>query len=78
MTNERRKPMWKIGDIVQIDPESDEVFGGCLMTVTEPKIWGAQGFFEIPGEGRAFYRVKYENAVRVGFVEWIWENKEEE
>lgn len=69
--------MWQEGDIVQIDPEYDEMFGGCLMVVTEPKNWGAQGFFNVPGQGLAFYRVNFENAVRVGRTEWLWKENEE-
>jgi hypothetical protein len=63
----------KIGDIVQIDPEHDEMFGACLMIVTEPKEWGAQGYVRVPGNegGNAFYRCKYENMELVGFAEWV-------
>ena len=32
------------GDVVQIDPAHDPVFGGAFMVVTEPKSWGAQGY----------------------------------
>ena len=34
---------WSVGQVVQINPEHDEVFGGCLMVITDPKSWGAQG-----------------------------------
>lgn len=65
----------KVGDIYQIDPEHDKMFGACLMIVTEPKTWGAQGYIIIPGEngGMAFYRAKYANMVKVGYAEWIRE-----
>jgi|GEM_PF-987406 len=63
---------WNVGDIVQIDPAHDKVFGACFMVVTEPKSWGAQGYFQAPGkDGLAYYRVKFENAIRVGVVEWM-------
>lgn len=62
---------------MQIDPEHDDTFGGCLMIVTEPKSWGAQGYFDVPGKGRAFYRVKHEHAVKVGGVEWYAESEED-
>jgi len=63
----------KIGDIVQIDPEHDDMFGACLMIVTEPKEWGAQGYVNVPGKdgGLAFYRCKYANMERVGTAVWI-------
>lgn len=70
--------IWVKGDILQIDPEHDHIFGGCFMLVTEPKEWGAQGFFDVPGEGKAFYRVDHENATRVGFAEWLPEEEEED
>ncbi len=68
------------GDIYQIKPEADDVFGGCLMTVTEPKKWGAQGYFMVPGEkgGLAYYRCKYENMLFVGKAAWIFEINLEE
>jgi hypothetical protein len=63
----------EVGDVYQIDPEYDKVFGGCLMLVSEVKTWGAVGYFNLPGEdeGVAFYRCKYENMVRVGKAEWV-------
>ena len=58
------------GDIVQINPEHDETFGGSLMVVEEVKSWGFQGYVEIPGKGKAYYRVPSEQAVRVGRAAW--------
>jgi hypothetical protein len=68
----------QVGDIVQIDPAHDEVFGGCFMQVTEPKPWGAQGFVvALPSErtkaGRAFYRCKFEHMEFVGKAVWVSE-----
>lgn len=66
--------VWNVGDIIQIDPESDLVFAACLMVVTEPKPWGAQGLFlvpDAPSPKTAYYRVKFENGVRVGRVSWF-------
>lgn len=63
---------WQAGDIVQVDPDHDETFGGCLMVVSEPKAWGAQGYFDIPGEnGRAYYRLPHEAGERVGRAVWV-------
>ncbi len=71
----------KLGDVVQIDPEHDDVFGGCFMLVTEPKDWGAQGFvhalpgYDDKGEttegGRAYYRCEFEDMEYVGRAEWV-------
>lgn len=70
--------MWKKNDVIQIDPAHDEMFGGCFMIVTEPKSWGAQGYCQAPGEsGQAFYRLKFENGVRIGSAEWIIDTEDE-
>ena len=62
----------KIGDIVQIDPEHDDVFGGCMMTVSEPKAFGAQGYVQIPGkDGLAYYRCSWANMELVGRAAWV-------
>lgn len=66
----------EVGDVVQIDPLHDDVFGACFMQVTEPKSWGAQGFvLVLPGEnkpkGQAFYRCKFENMEYVGKAAWV-------
>lgn len=59
------------GDVVQIDPDHDERFGGCFMVVTEPKSWGAQGYVSVPGASVAYYRCPTEAMVKVGMAEWI-------
>lgn len=69
---------WVVGDILQIDPDHDEVFGGCLMIVTQVANWGAQGFFDVPGQGQAFYRVEPEHAEKVGRVVWFPDSEEED
>lgn len=63
--------MFEKGDVVQIDPSHDDVFGGSFMLVTEPKSWGAMGFVVIPGQGNAYYRVPFDKCVKVGKAEWI-------
>lgn len=60
------------GDIVQINPGHDEVFGGMLMIVTEPKSWGAQGYVQIAGKGEAYYRCSFGNMeLTNGHLEWL-------
>ena len=61
------------GDVIQIDPEHDSRFGGCLMMVTEPKPWGAQGFVAIPdadGPQNAYYRCNFADMEYVGRAAW--------
>ena len=71
----------KIGDIVQLSPETckNKMFSGCLMTVTEPKSWGAQGYVqalgvhEQPG-GQAYYRATWDEMEPTGGrAEWVVE-----
>ena len=78
MNNEEQQT-WEVGDVLQIDPEHDKVFGAAFLVVTEPKAWGAQGYVIIPGEdGLAYYRVKFSTAKKVGKAEWIISEKEED
>ncbi len=68
----------KEGQIVQLNPETvgNPMFAACMMVVTEPKSWGAQGYVQALGEngkpgGRAYYRAKWEEMEPVGHAEWI-------
>ncbi len=68
----------KEGDLVQIHPEkaSNPMFAGCVMVVTEPKSWGAQGYVQALGAlgnpgGQAYYRAKWEEIQPVGKAEWV-------
>ena len=64
----------EVGDVVQIDPAHDERFGGCMMQVTEPKAWGAQGFCVSPAtDGQYFYRCSFEHMEYVGKAVWVKE-----
>jgi hypothetical protein len=76
----------KIGDLVQIDPDHDPIFGGHFMVVTEPKEWGAQGYcptfpikdgspMVVTYKGMAYYRCRFENMELVGKAEWIKHNE---
>lgn len=62
-----------VGEIVQLNPETcrNRMFAGCMMTVTEPKQWGAQGYVQGLGQneepaGQAYYRAKWEEMERTG------------
>jgi len=63
----------KIGDVVQIAPSHDPLFGGHFMVVTEPKSWGAQGYVVMldKDKGLAYYRCKFEHMEYVGKAIWI-------
>ena len=48
----------QIYDIVQVDPSRD-VFGGCMVVVTEIKTWGIQGYVQSAGvPGQQYIRLK--------------------
>jgi hypothetical protein len=50
-----------IGDIVQVNPDK-EMFGACLVVVTEVKSWGIQGYVQNAGvNGQAYIRLKTED-----------------
>ena len=52
--------MIEIGSIVQVDP-SKEVFGGCMVVVTEVKSWGIQGYVQSAGvEGQQYIRLTFD------------------
>lgn len=38
--------------VVQLNPETvrSPMFAGCMMVITEPKLWGAQGYVQGLGE----------------------------
>ena len=57
----------KVGEVVQLSPEDcrNRMFAGCIMTVTEPKTWGAQGYVQALGTdekpgGMAYYRANWD------------------
>lgn len=66
------------GQLVQLNPERvrNPVFASCIMVVTEPKAFGAQGYVQAPGAdgqpgGQAYYRAKWEEMEPVGMAEWV-------
>jgi hypothetical protein len=61
----------QVGEIVQLSPRTaNPAFGCCLMVVTEPKSWGAQGYVQALGTttpgGQAYYRASWEDMERTG------------
>lgn len=70
----------KANDVVQLNPETvgNPMFAGCFMVITEPKLWGAQGYVQALGENgqagaQAHYRAKWEEMQYIGGAEWIVE-----
>lgn len=62
----------EVNDIVQLAPTTgNPMFACCMMTVTEVKPWGAQGYVQGLGEngkqvGQAYYRAKWEEMEKTG------------
>jgi len=47
----------KVGDIVQVSPDR-ELFGACMVVVTEVRSWGIQGYVQSVGvEGQQYIRL---------------------
>lgn len=69
----------KEGDVVQLAPTvSNPRFAGCMMVITEPKSWGAQGYVQALGAlgqhgGQAYFRAKWEEMEYVGSAVWVAE-----
>ena len=61
------------GEIVQLSPQTcrNRMFAGCMMTVTEPKVFGAQGYVQTTGRdgkpgGQAYYRALWDEIEKTG------------
>lgn len=69
----------QIGEIVQLVPgvTRNEAFAGCLMVVSEPKAFGAQGYVQALGSrdapgGQAYYRANWEEMeLTGGMAPWV-------
>lgn len=65
------------GVVVQLSPTvGNPMFAFCMMTVSEVKSWGAQGYVQSLGQdgkpgGQAYYRAKWEEMEYVGQALWI-------
>jgi hypothetical protein len=65
-----------IGDIVQVNPEK-EMFGACMVVVTEIKSWGIQGYVQNAGvNGQAYIRLKIQDFEHTGGTA-VWIRGEE-
>jgi hypothetical protein len=65
------------GTVVQLSPSArNPMFAGCMMTVDEPKEWGALGFVQSLGAngkpgGRAYYKAEWKEMEFVGKAVWV-------
>lgn len=61
-----------VGQIVQVKPEL-EMFGACMVVVTEQKSWGIQGYVQSAGvPGQQYIRLKHEDfELTGGMAIWV-------
>jgi hypothetical protein len=61
-----------VGQIVQVKPEF-EMFGACMVVVTEQKSWGIQGYVQSAGvPGQQYIRLKHEDfELTGGMAVWV-------
>lgn len=64
--------MIEVNDVVQVDPRVD-VFGGCMVVVTEVKSWGVQGYVQSAGVlGQQYIRLKFADVEATGGqAKWV-------
>ena len=62
----------KVSDIVQVSPDK-EMFGGCMVVVTEVKSWGIQGYVQsVSIKGQHYIRLANDDFESTGGkVVWI-------
>ena len=68
----------KPGMVVILVPDvvRNKMFNGCLMTITEVKDWGCQGYVQALGSkgemgGQAYYRANWDEMEFIGFNGWV-------
>ena len=60
----------QVGEVVQINPERNKLWGGCVAVVDEPKGFGALIAILIPGARAIYLRVLFEDIEPIGKVVW--------
>lgn len=56
----------KVGDIVQVNPDK-EMFGACMVVVSELKSFGIQGYVQSAGvNGQQYIRLKFDEFESTG------------
>lgn len=52
--------------VVQINENGQEGWVGCLVQVSDVRNWGVQGWVQVPEEGLAYIRLKWEEIDYIG------------
>lgn len=65
-------PRYAVGDIVQVNPEK-QMFGACMVVVTELRDWGVQGYVQSAGvPGQQYIRLKWDDIEPTGGMAVWW------
>lgn len=56
----------KVNSVVQINESGKEGWIGCFVQVSELKHWGIQGWIQIPMQGSAYTRLKWDEIDYIG------------
>lgn len=56
----------KVNSVVQINEKGQEGWIGCLVQVSDIKSWGIQGWVQIPMQGSAYIRLKWDVIEYIG------------
>jgi hypothetical protein len=59
------------GDVVQIRPEHNPVFGGCVMIVEKVMHWGVSGYVDPPGHAWFPFRCPHGDFAVIGRAHWV-------
>lgn len=49
------------GDVIQVDPTKNEMFGFCFVFVTEVRQWGIIGYIPAPDSKHYWLRLKWDH-----------------
>jgi len=61
-----REDIVKVNSIVQVNETGPEGWIGCLLQVSEVKSFGIQGWVQMPKQGAAYIRIKWEQIEYIG------------
>lgn len=56
----------KVNSVVQVNEKGLEGWIGCLVQVSEVKSWGIRGWIQLPKQGPAYIRLKWEEIDYIG------------
>ncbi len=72
--------VYEVGDVVQIDPERQPGFGGCLAIIEEVRDWGVVAYVPVPDKEPgtiAPIRLEWADCSHVGKAKWTTDEEAE-